>query len=767
VSGLPKDIATEFAFRDPQRRALMRLDATLEAIRRGSDLREPLEDIAAALPGGLSFDTDFPSFGFDMATGVGKTKLMSGCIVYLARNGYSRNFFVIAPGETIYAKLIRELTPGQPGYLFKGIGGMDDIRVVTGDDYLYREPLTNTDDPLTVYVFNIQKLLSGGAQQRYKFHTFQETLGASFADTIRDKGDLVVLMDESHRYRGPEYFAAIKGLEPMLGLEFSATPKFGGNIIHDYPLKQAIADGWVKRLRPIYRQNDASFDEELDELKLRDGLLVHEQAKLELDTYADAMGLPRIRPMILINIELIERAKELAERLESDEFGYAGKVLLIHSRSEDEEERRLVELESEKSAVEIVVHVNKLREGWDVRNIFTIIPLRASISNTLTAQTIGRGVRLPFAANNREELARPDVATLSVICYQRGRDNYARIIESSAQLGIGEEDAEDADKIRETERVTVDLTGFRSEIRVPEVEADIKASASFTPFTPTVMITDDTTAARLTGVDILEGEREDVGVATATVLEDPVTHLAQTLLERVPELKATDAGAVARVVKEYLDAATGSAEKSDWDEYLGAKRRYAREDLLLQIRDNIQKQAEVSYKLTEQEVTFDRYETVLPAGSGVRRYQDVPNSEIRQSLVGGYDNTLYKGYRFDAQQEKWLADALDNDDQVREWLKVPEGKLVIRTPAGRYLPDMIARTDEAIYLIEVKRAREVEEKNPAVVEKARRAVEWCKVVSEAGEAEWRYVLVRHDRIKEGDSLAGMLAGAVNVEEFIG
>ena len=86
---------------------------------------------------------------------------------------------------------------------------MEDIRVVTGEDYLYREPLTSTEDPVTIYVFNIQKLLNGTGQAAYKFHSFQETLGASFADTNRDKGDLVVLMDESHRYRGPEYFAAI------------------------------------------------------------------------------------------------------------------------------------------------------------------------------------------------------------------------------------------------------------------------------------------------------------------------------------------------------------------------------------------------------------------------------------------------------------------------------------------------------------------------------------------------------------------------------
>jgi restriction endonuclease len=761
MTGLtPKEVATEFGFRDPQRRALMKLGATLGSI----DLQDPLDDIAAALPGKVAFDSEFPSFCFDMATGVGKTKLLAGCIVYLARNGLSRNFFILAPGETIYSKLIRELTPGEPGYLFKGIGGMGDIRVVTGEDYLYRESLTSTDDPLTIYVFNIQKLLAGTSKSRYKFHTFQETLGASFAETIRDKGDLVVLMDESHRYRGPEYFAAIAGLKPMLGLEFTATPAFTGNVIVDYPMKQAVADGWVKRLRPIYRQNDASFEEELDELKLRDGLLVHEQTKLELDTYADAMGLERITPMVLINMPMIEPATALAKRLE-DEFGYAGRVLVIHSKSEDEEERRLVELET-RGDVELVIHVNKLREGWDVRNIFTIIPLRASISTTLTAQTIGRGVRLPFGANNREELARPEVATLSVICYQTGRDNYARIIESSGQLGASPDDAEDADKIKKSERVTVGLTGLVSQIQVPVVEAEIKASVSFVAFTPKVMIGDEQAAAKLMGVDITGEETEELGAATATALAEPVAHLAQSLVERVPELAPKDAPAVAKVVKEYLTAASGSAAKADWESYLEGKRRFAREDLLLQIKDKLKKETSVEYTVSEKELAFDSFDTVLPVEHrGVRDWQKVPNDEVRASLVGGYMKTVYQGFRFDSQQEKWLADALERDAGVSEWLKVPEGKLAIRTPAGRYLPDVIALTDEVTYLLEVKAAREVEDRNPGVVEKAGRAAEWCKAVSAATGQEWRYRLLRHDRIKEGDTLEGMLAGAVSLEEF--
>ena len=58
-----------------------------------------------------------------MATGVGKTKLLGRLNRLPRANGYSRNFFVIAPGETIYAKLIRELTPSEPGYLFGASAG--------------------------------------------------------------------------------------------------------------------------------------------------------------------------------------------------------------------------------------------------------------------------------------------------------------------------------------------------------------------------------------------------------------------------------------------------------------------------------------------------------------------------------------------------------------------------------------------------------------------------------------------------------------------
>lgn len=760
LSKAPRDIASEFALRDPQKRALTKLHATVGAF----EFSEPLKDIEAAMPGNFRFDSTFPSFCFDIATGVGKTRLAAAAMVLLVRGGVSNQFFMIAPGETIYQKMLRELDPGGDRYMFAGIAGMEDVRVITGDDYLYREPVDAKAEAVSVYVFNIQKLLKGGPKQRYKFHTYQETLGSTFAQRMRNKGNLVVLMDESHRYRGPEYFAAIAALNPILGLEFTATPVFRGNVIFEYSLKEAIADGWVKRLRPIYRQNDASLDEELDELKLRDGLKVHEITKADLDTYADAVGLARIRPMVLINTELIERANVLKARLEN-EFGYKGRVLVIHSSSDDDEERRLMDLEISSSDVEIVVHVNRLKEGWDVKHIFTIIPLRASISNTLTAQTIGRGVRLPFGVNNRSELARPDIAVLNVICYQKGRDNYARIVEASQQ--IGDVEAEDAESFVETERFTVDLFPEKTKLRVPHVEAEITASAVLKSFVPKVMISDEKSRARLIGVSSNPDEAsEDLGDATVTTITNQLSFLLQSLVNHVVELQPRDIRVLARIVKAYLKNASGFDSSEEWERYLLAKRRFALDDLVMQVRQNIRTKSEVTYRVTKTSVKFAPYETLVAKGSQVRDRRSVSDNEVRRSIVGGYKRTLYQGYRFSSLQEKWLADALDDDQTVLEWLKVPEGKLTIRTPLGRYFPDFIALTSDTTYLLEVKDSSRVEEKNPTVVEKARRAAEWCEAVTQAGAGEWKHRLLRHDRIKQGDTLAGVLAGAVNLDEFV-
>ena len=90
----------------------------------------------------------------------------------------------------------------------------------------------------------------------------------------------------------------------------------------------------------------------------------------------------------------------------------------IHSKvtgeESDENAQRLLNIEKD-GDTDIVIHVNKLKEGWDVSNLFTIVPLRASASDILTEQTLGRGLRLPYGKRTGVEV----VDTLTVIAHER------------------------------------------------------------------------------------------------------------------------------------------------------------------------------------------------------------------------------------------------------------------------------------------------------------------------------------------------------------
>jgi superfamily II DNA or RNA helicase len=72
------------------------------------------------------------------------------------------------------------------------------------------------------------------------------------------------------------------------------------------------------------------------------------------------------------------------------------------SVKEEETVQKLLTVEQNDNPVEIVIHVNMLKEGWDVTNLYTIIPLRAANARTLIEQSIGRGLRLPYGKRTDE-----------------------------------------------------------------------------------------------------------------------------------------------------------------------------------------------------------------------------------------------------------------------------------------------------------------------------------------------------------------------------
>jgi type III restriction enzyme len=413
-------IAGRLSLRQPQRRSLEILDRITEIVppKKGADIATALAAIRSEFPTVTDFEREFPSVCFALATGVGKTRLMGAFISYLHLAHGINNFFVMAPNLTIYNKLIADFTPNTSKYVFKGIAefATDPPEIITGEDYEAKAG-TLFDQLLRckVNIFNISKINSevrGGKSPRIK--RLSEYIGESYFEYLAGLPDLVLIMDESHRYRASAGVRAINELKPVIGLELTATPFVetakGGvpfkNVILDYPLGKAMADGFVKEPAVVTRKNfnPAGMTAEAIELmKLQDGVRLHEQVKVELETYARESGNVIVKPFVLVIARDTTHAKQLIDLIQSDTFfegRYKTKVIQVDSSKtgaeEDEMVERLLKVEHTDEPTEIVIHVNMLKEGWDVTNLYTIVPLRAANARILIEQSIGRGLRLPY-----------------------------------------------------------------------------------------------------------------------------------------------------------------------------------------------------------------------------------------------------------------------------------------------------------------------------------------------------------------------------------
>jgi len=414
-------ISGRLSLRAPQRESL---EALATAIAATPDMLNPkrdvpmlLETLKSEFPKLSDFEREFPSLCFALATGVGKTRLMGAFVSYLHLAHGINNFFVLAPNLTIYNKLIADFTPNTPKYVFKGIAefAVNSPKIITGDDYEVKGRAFDTFTSVSINIFNISKINSevrGGKSPRIK--RLSEYLGDSYFNYLAQLPDLVLLMDESHRYRADAGVRALNELNPLLGLELTATPFTESgkgtvpfkNVIVDYPLARAMDDGFVKEPAVVTQRNfDASqhSKEEIELIKLQDGIRLHETTKVELLTFAHENDVAVVKPFMLVIARDTTHAAQLLTLMESAAFfegRYQGKIIQVDSSksgaAEEEMISRLLAVESHDEPTEVVIHVNMLKEGWDVTNLYTIVPLRAANARTLIEQSIGRGLRLPY-----------------------------------------------------------------------------------------------------------------------------------------------------------------------------------------------------------------------------------------------------------------------------------------------------------------------------------------------------------------------------------
>ena len=458
----------------------------LAAVSSRLDLREPNEEAVRSviIELGEHEDTTTPFEAVvDSATGMGKTYVIAGLIEYLADGHGVRHFAIIAPGKTILGKTIDNFTVGHAKSL---LPGMDvDPLVVTADNFASPATRAAMEDEsrVKIYIFTVQSLLKPRAKADRKTHEFQEGLGGAFYGHLQGCEDLVVLADEHHCYYGDAFSDAIRELSPwaLIGLTATPHPRTPEDaIVFRFPLAAAIAEKFVKTPVIVGRKDNR----EDVETKLLDGVTLLKAKAAAVERYCLEEGREPVSPMMLVVAQTIEEAEELEGVICSEAFDggeWSDRVLAVNSKSNEEALEALGKVEDPGSPVRIIIAVGMLKEGWDVKSVYVIASLRASVSKILTEQTLGRGMRLPWGEYTGVEM----LDTLEVLAHERYEqllknkkilqesfidhrtravvkrdDKGAEVVErESADVGV---ESWDADQVRETpDEATPTVGGLR------------------------------------------------------------------------------------------------------------------------------------------------------------------------------------------------------------------------------------------------------------------------------------------------------------------
>jgi type III restriction enzyme len=498
-------------------------------------------------------------------------------------------------------------------------------------------------------------------------------------------------MDESHRYRASGGMKAISELKPILGLELTATPQVergGGkqafqNVIYAYPLSSAMTDGFVKEPAVATRENfnPKNYDAAgLERLKLEDGARIHENTKVELEVFARENGKPIVKPFMLVIARDTGHADALMKAIEDEAFfegRYKGKVIQVHSKQSGEEKdetiEQLINVEKPDNPTEIVIHVNMLKEGWDVTNLYTIVPLRAANSQTLVEQSIGRGLRLPYG--KRTGVGAVD--RLTIVSHDKFQDivDYANSPDSVIRGGL---------KV-----VYVSDERSRVVIAEPEIMQRIHPSA----------VADGKGEYKLEQPKLLfENPREqEAAKATLEVIRREFERLPRSADLAKPEIQKQIVEKVMEIITPAQQGLDGIAEQVNVADVV-AKTITLRNELSIDIpRITVQPVGEVTrgfreFKLdlsgvrlqpVENEILIQelhrREQHRLMSGTGI-----VPEEKLEDYLVRGlidfndicYDDHAVLLYKLARQAVAHLRSYLKNEDEVLNVLQYHQQALV-------------------------------------------------------------------------------------------
>ena len=430
-----------FVFYQAQRHAVESLVYVYEVMKRRNQ-RELLEAFLPNPNVRLLQHGDFARYGIKMATGSGKTMVMALSVVWSYLNAinepdcgnYARSFLIVAPNVIVYERLAGDFNGGEVFRRYPMIPPefADQWRDV---GFVMRGAAMDAASGGAVYVTNVQQLyetrqLSRRGRNSGPPPQIAALLGPAASDTVQDKDDFadwivrrggpcLVINDEAHHTHdeNSEWNQTIRRLRYdlpagrfMAQLDFSATPRFNDGtlfpwVIYDYPLRQAIEDGIVKR--PIAGEVRGIGEPPAGDASVRYGGYITAAVNRWAE-YRDTLKPLNKKPVLFAMLENSKDADDVGEYLRRtypSDFS-DDKLQVIHidragevSPKDLEKARRVVKsIDAPDSSINAVVSVMMLREGWDVRNVTVVLGLRpyTSAANILPEQAIGRGLRLMF-----------------------------------------------------------------------------------------------------------------------------------------------------------------------------------------------------------------------------------------------------------------------------------------------------------------------------------------------------------------------------------
>jgi type III restriction enzyme len=406
------------------------------------------------------FPEDWLRMVVKMATGSGKTKVMSLIIVwayfhktYEEDSELARNFLLIAPNVIVFERIKSDFEgqkifyddPMLPDDGFEGRNWNEDFQI----NVHFQDDIGHISDTGNIFLTNIHRVYAGdineasfedentsdyflGEKAVSKTNANQTDLG----EIVRDIDELIVINDEAHHIHDPKiaWFKSIEDIHNQLVLkggglplqiDVTATPKDAKGhifpqVVSDYPLVEAIYQEVVKmpvlpdsRSRAQLSENESSNFVERYKDYIDLGFI---EWKKSYEEYIETGK----KSLLFVMTDDTTNCDDVAEYLEATYPELKGAVLTIHTNKSGEiaenatgkKEKELQELrkqsnelDSMESPYKVVVSVLMLKEGWDVKNVTTIVGLRpyTAQSQVLPEQTLGRGLRKMFFGQNVEE----------------------------------------------------------------------------------------------------------------------------------------------------------------------------------------------------------------------------------------------------------------------------------------------------------------------------------------------------------------------------